>query len=198
MFYMIDTIIAILIACASPLSDGEALRRTSPTYGAKGLPMSAEMAREHVVHARIAAAIVGNGIDADDLMAIAHHESRYDPAVSTNEGPGRWWANDGAGPGTYSRTRWSCGVMTPSPKPACDPYELEISGGYLAGARHLAVWMRQCNGNRICALNGYAGGADDRQVPGYKTWQVFTSRAAWIRKERGRTKRPSRPHHPAS
>jgi len=63
---MIDTIIAILAAFATPLSDGEALRRTSPTYGAKGLPLTAEIAREHVVHARIAAAIVGNGINADD------------------------------------------------------------------------------------------------------------------------------------
>lgn len=195
---MIDTIIAILLACATPLSDGEALQRTSPTYGAKGLPMTAELAREHVVHARIAAAIVGEGIEADDLLAIAWHESRYDPTVSTNEGPGRWWANYGAGPGAYSRTRWSCGVMTPSPKPSCEPHELEMSGGYLAGAMHLAVWMRQCRGNRICALNGYAGGATDRQVPGYKTWQVFTMRAAWIRKERDRKERPTPPRPPAS
>jgi hypothetical protein len=195
---MIDIFLAILHAVTSPLSDGEALQRTSPTYGAKGLPMSAELAREHVVHARIAAAIIGNGIEADDLLSIAWHESRYDPAVSTSEGPGMWWANDGAGPRAYSRTRWSCGVMTPSPKPTCEPHELEISGGYLAGARHLAVWMRQCKGNRICALNGYAGGKNDRQVPGYKTWQVFAQRASWIRNERARIKKPAREPRPST
>ncbi len=205
---MIELIFAIFTALSSSSfdTDGEALRRTvrnhagDPVHGADARPFSHEEAVEHVVYANVATVIVdmetNERIDADDLLGVAWHESRYDPAVSTNEGPGMWYADNGAGPGAYSPIRWTCGVMTPNSVPRkCMAHELQIGNGYLAGARHLAVWRKQCRARgltndeqiRVCALNGYAGGADDGQVRGYKTWQVFAWRAAWIKRERLRS-----------
>jgi hypothetical protein len=184
---MID-LIFIIVACtssASNLNDAEALRRTTSTYGAKALPLTIELAQDHVVHACVAGELYN--VDDTKLLAIAHHESRNDPSVATNEGRGYWWADYGAGKLGYANVRWSCGVATPWPHPwPCEPWELEIGGGYLAAARHLRVWMNDCRDNEACALAGYSGHADDHQTPGYKTWQVFLWRAAWIKRERSR------------
>lgn len=168
-------LLAIMSALIITDADAEALRRTAPQY------LTVETARLNLVAARAAAGIVG--VDADDLLSVAHHESRYTETKVQDEGTGPWWRpRDPVA--RWSPVRVSCGIMTPAPKPACEPWELEMAGGYLAGARHLREWIDLCRGDRLCALNGYAGGADDPQVRGYKTWQVFAARASWIKRER--------------
>jgi soluble lytic murein transglycosylase-like protein len=154
MWHIVAFISSLMVSDA----DAEALRQTAPN------DLTLETAREHVGAARFAATIYR--VEPEDLLAIAYHESRYTADAITHE-PGN---------------RVSCGVMTPRPKRQCSPWELEIVGGYLAGAAHLREWYDVRRNNRIYALNGYAGGASDSQVPGYKTWQVFAWRAAWIRR----------------
>ncbi len=102
--------------CATP-AEADALRATAPAY------LTVESAAEHIRAAREAALVTGT--DPALLLAIAWHESRYDPRVVTRE-PGH---------------RVSCGVMTPVPKRGCRGDELTLEGGYLAGARHLREWL---------------------------------------------------------
>lgn len=152
----------------------DALRETAPN------DLSPNDAREHLVDARTTARAYD--VDEADLLAIAHHESRYTSGVSTNEGPGSWWEDFGAGKIRWASVRWSCGVMTPWPHLACAPWELTTIGGYFAGAAHLAYWKKLCRGNRLCALRGYSGNSWDGQTREHvRTWVVFVRRAARIR-----------------
>ncbi len=169
MFIIVTLVLNLLV------SDGEAdaLRSTAPDY-----LKTIDSARVNLVASRIAA--MTTRTKSEDLIAISHHESRHDFGESTAEGPGMYYADDGAAPGVFVRHRVSCGTMTPNPKPSCAPEDFTPLGGYLAGARHLAVWYRICRGNRICALKGYSGGKNDRRT-GLPAWQVFDQRARMIR-----------------
>jgi hypothetical protein len=114
-----------------PRADVEAFRRTTPE------PLDFDAATEHLGSARLAAFIVG--VDADLVLSIAAHESRY--------------RADAVGPEPGGRV--SCGVMTPEPVARC-PHQTVLEG-YLVGARHLRAWIRATRDLRT-ALLGYAGG----------------------------------------
>jgi hypothetical protein len=166
-------LIALLISILLPTSDHDAtaLVRTAPAY------LTVEIAREHVTVARAAAAVYD--VDADLLLSIAHHESRYQHAAVSSE------AGD----------RVSCGVMTPEPVATC-PKVMTILGGYLEGARHLRGWLTACGENERCALFGYAGGyrllAMCREGgPRCYAPAVFLARARWIARERRLRSPPS-------
>jgi hypothetical protein len=125
-------IIAFIAALFTPDADADALRATAPD------DLTIETARLHLANARIAAAT--SHVDADLLLSIAWHESRYVVAARTAEPLGKT----------------SCGVMTPVPKATCTtPTMLE---GYLEGAAHLREWLEAAHGNEHVALLGYAGG----------------------------------------
>ena len=164
------TIIAVLLSfLISPL-EADALRETAP------LDLSPRDAFLHLSAARIAAA--SYDVSAADLLAVAHHESRYTPTAVTHEYARackkcrRVWIGD------------SCGVGTPLWRlyHRCDPWELTIMGGYAASAMHLAEWARIYRGNRLRALGGYSGWAMDTQEPGAHAWQRFAWRAARIQR----------------
>lgn len=174
---MIDIALHLLIAIGlgpSP-SDVEALRRTAPE------PISAEVAAEHLLAARMAS--TAYGVDADLTLSIAAHESRYDAGAVTPEIGGKV----------------SCGSMTPTPIARCT--NDGVLAGYLRGADHLAGWIAAAHGDVRVALLGYAGGyalihacaegpvlRDRRggQVDLCATPEVFLWRARWIRRERTR------------
>lgn len=128
-------LLRIVIALLSPTSDAdaEALHRFAPDY------VTVDQAREHVWAARVAAATYD--VDADMVLAISWHESRFtDNVVSTEPG-----------------NRVSCGVMTPYPTAECS--NKTLLGQYLDGARHWAVdWRHAGVRSDREALLGYAGG----------------------------------------
>lgn len=129
---MLAFVISLIFATSD---DGASLASTAPAY------LDATSARDHYAAARLAAAIFG--VDAETLLAVAWHESRYDARAVTRE-PGN---------------RVSCGSMTPVPHRApCSAWELSIVGGYLEGARHLRTWLDLCRGGQWCGLVAYAGG----------------------------------------
>jgi hypothetical protein len=113
--------------------DGEMLASTAPE------PISTVDAAQHVAAARIAAARYH--VDADLLLSIAAHESRYETHALTLEVGGKM----------------SCGVMTPVPMATCDG-EIDELLGYDAGARHLREWLDATHNDVRQALLGYAGG----------------------------------------
>jgi hypothetical protein len=163
-------LLAFLLSLIATPQTVEGLRSTAPK------DLTTESARWHL-GAAVAISIVTD-TNPYSLLAIAHHESRYKPDEIMHE---YLYDKDG------KPVRWigdSCGVMTPfdTRLRTCRPDELEIVGGYLAGAKHLAVWQRICRGDRLCALRGYSGNMWDRQVPGAKTWVRFSQRAAWIQR----------------
>ena len=129
-------LIALWLALQSSPGEAEAFRHTSPDL------LSNVEAVVHLGAARVAARKFR--VDAADLLAIAWHESRYRFRTRTVE----------------SGRRVSCGPMTPEPKQSCVEQDYEPLGGYEAGAAHLRRWLNStaCNGNRRCALAGYAGG----------------------------------------
>jgi hypothetical protein len=156
-----------------PASDAEALRRTAPQY------LDHELAAEHLAAARVAGAVFS--VDPDLLLAIAWRESRYVASAVTAETGGRV----------------SCGVMTPEPTTNC--VQQTVLDGYLAGARHLRVWLDATHSERA-ALLGYAGGY--RLIEACRRGPVLRvrgklaldlcrtrelDRAAWIRRERARS-----------
>jgi hypothetical protein len=116
-------------------SDIEALRKSAPYY------LTYETAEIHLRSARVAA--FRHNLEADLLLSIAHHESRYSTNTVTSE----------------PRGKESCGVMTPVPLPrgSCDS-EVTAAEGYEVGAAHLRGWMDVCRDRARCALLGYAGG----------------------------------------
>jgi hypothetical protein len=82
------------------------------------------------------------GVDADMVLAISYHESRFTTNVVSKE------------PGGLV----SCGVMTPYPTKKC--MSKPLLAQYLDGARHWAVDWRRAGDVRSDreALLGYAGG----------------------------------------
>ena len=106
---------------------------------AKDTRLTTETAARHVAAARFAAVITD--IDPDLLLAIAHHESRYQPAVV----------------GPLVRGKRACGVLQHVPITGKCPAP-SIFRDYVHGARHLAEWIHAQRGDLKRALIGYAGG----------------------------------------
>ena len=106
---------------------------------AKDTRLTVEVAAQHVAAARFAAVLTNT--DPDLILAIAWHESRYQPAVV----------------GPLVRGKRACGVMqhVPTIKKCPKP---SILRDYVNGARHLAEWIRAQRGDLKRALIGYAGG----------------------------------------
>jgi len=163
--------------------DAEALQRTAPE------PITIEAARANIAAARIAGAIYR--LDADLLLSIAAHESRYQVDATTPERGGKV----------------SCGVMTPKPLARC-PVGQTLLDGYLAGAAHIRNdWLTAMHGNELLALQGVAGGGVlinacklgpvwiRPGVDACKTPQVFWARADWIKRERTRVRWQSAQAH---
>jgi len=177
-------LLRFLLAIATPTldMDAEALQRFAPRY------VTVDDAREHVWAARVAAATYG--VDADMILAIAYHESRFTTNVVSKE-PGN---------------RVSCGAMTPFPTKTCVPKPLLAQ--YLDGTRHWAIdWRRGGDvRNEREALLGYAGGyrmiRRCRQGPVLRhkthgddlcrTPEVFGAIRSSIRSARRTTARPAR------
>jgi hypothetical protein len=133
---MTQILLRVLLAILTPTSDADAagIHRFAPNE------VTADAARDHVWAARVAAAMYD--VDADMVLAIAYHESRF---------------HDGA-VGPESGDRVSCGAMTPFPTAACEKKSLLAQ--YLEGTRHWAVDWRQAGDVRDEreVLLGYAGG----------------------------------------
>jgi hypothetical protein len=131
-----EMLIRIALALVSPPSteDAEALHRFAPQY------VTVDTARDHLWAARISA--VFYNVDADMVLAISYHESRFTDGIVAKEPGGRV----------------SCGAMTPYPTKTCETKSL--LGQYLDGTRHWAVdWKRAGDvRNEREALLGYAGG----------------------------------------
>lgn len=171
---MTHVLLLVLSLFVSP-EQAEGLRTTAPSY------LTLEQAAKHLAAAEYAGATYN--VDADLLLSIAWHESRYQAAARTAE-PGH---------------KVSCGVMTPIPKEHCTaPSLLE---GYLEGAAHLRAWVDAAHGDMRTALLGYAGGyrmiqacasgevlatRGGRDVDLCAVVGVFQGRALWIRRARTR------------
>lgn len=163
--------IVIALGLGPSPADIEGLRRTAPE------PITAEVAAEHVLAARVVAA--ARGLDPDLILSIGAHESNYTDAVSHESGG-----------------RASCGPMTPTPTARCSHAGVLV--GYARGAEHLAGWLRAEHGSLRLALLGYAGGyallrscaagpvvvsRRGGELDLCRTPEVFLARAAWIRRE---------------
>jgi soluble lytic murein transglycosylase-like protein len=115
----------------SPI-DVERLRASAPQ------DLTTSTARVQLAASRAAA--IEYGLDDELLRRIAWHESRFVVDAVTRE-PG---------------DRVSCGVMTPEPVTRCTVETTSALAGYVAGARHLALWRRVVGAHD--ALLAYAGG----------------------------------------
>lgn len=154
------------------LGDGpERLHHAYPQY------LTKEAAVEHYWASRLAGAEYH--VDPFLLLGIASHESNFKPKTITRE-PGN---------------RVSCGVMTPTPQRRCSNEELTILGGYMAGAKHLRMWLKACGGNYWCGMVAYAGGMQSVRI--CRTGDVLSPAGnsvcgvpAEFRKRANRAKRP--------
>jgi len=125
--------IAIAFFTCTSDADAEALHRFAPN------DVTVEAAYQHVWAARVAVAAYGD--DADMVLAIGWHESRFTDGWVTREIGGRV----------------SCGAMTPYPTKTCAKKTLLQQ--YLDGAEHLATWLHAGDvRSKREALLGYAGG----------------------------------------
>jgi hypothetical protein len=127
-----DLIIRLL--CVLYPQDGQALRSYDPANLA-----SDEIAAEHVWTARVAAEIAG--VDADEVLAIAQHESNFISNVVSPE---------------IAAGGVSCGVMTPTVERKCE--QKTLLEQYQQGARHLRGWYDATGFDRPRAFQGLAGG----------------------------------------
>jgi hypothetical protein len=171
---MIELLFKVLLFFVSS-SDAAALVRTDRQ------DITDDIAAEHIAAARFAGA--AHGVDANLLLSIAWHESRYNA--------------DAVGPESGGRV--SCGPMTPVPRARCQRQHIVL--GYLDGARHLREWI-STTASMNQALLGYAGGyrminacaegpvlRKGRGDDLCKTPDVFIGRARWIREEMHRKSR---------
>ena len=106
---------------------------------AKDTKLTVPIAAQHVAAARFAGTLTD--LDPDLLLAIAHHESRYEPTVV----------------GPLMRGKRACGVLQHVPITAKCP-KPSILRDYVNGAKHLAGWIKAQRGDLKRALIGYAGG----------------------------------------
>ena len=162
----------LLAALTTTPTDATALRSSSPA------DLTESSAWIHLVCARAAGASFG--IDPDVLLSIAWHESRYRAETATPLSP--------------ISTRHSCGVMTPEPvdRATCARQTASVISGYIAGASHVAVWLRAEHGDLSRALGGVAGGYHFLRAcavdptPVCRTPAVFLERARRIKALRDR------------
>lgn len=131
MLELLEILLRLVVMFQDP-RDVEALRRTAPSY------LSEETAGTNLAAARIAGALYG--IQPEIALAIAWHESRYQPGVI----------------GPIVRGKRACGVMQHTPVVKCP--KSSLLRDYLIGARHLKEWIRAQRGDLERALIGYAGG----------------------------------------
>lgn len=163
---MVIEILLILLGLLVGDDEANALRSTAPIPGNPGrYYLTTEAAREHIVAARSAA--LETGTDPNLLLAIAHHESRYDHTVTNPNEP------DG---------KTSCGVMTPEPLARC-PKTMTVMSGYREGARHLRQWIDSCANDRLrrCAPFGVFRGALIGYAGGWRAIGKCTAGPVWIR-----------------
>ncbi len=181
---MIAIVLRIVIALVGPAPSELAtgIRATAPRD-----VTSDAVAIDHASSAVIAGAAFD--LPPDLLLAIAHHESRYQASAVTAEAGGKL----------------SCGVMTPEPMhdaERCSAATSSLLAGYLHGARHLRGWLAAAHGNVRIALLGYAGGyrmisacraGPVLRVRGKvtldlcRTPEIFAARAARIRRRPAQT-----------
>lgn len=165
-------VLVLRLLMLTPDSDVEALQRTAPE------PISFDVAAENLVAARLFAWVFG--VDADLLLSIAAHETRYQANAVGPESGGRV----------------SCGVMQTTPRASCPPHMTTLEG-YLEGAKHLRGWI-DATRDLDTALLGYAGGYRGikacangpvlRKTGAHDDLclvaRVFKWRRDWIRRER--------------
>lgn len=132
-----EQLIAAIFTLFTSMLDAPAAEALVAT--AKDTRLTVKTAAQHVAAARFAGAVTS--IDPDLLLAIAHHESRYEPTVI----------------GPLVRGKRACGVLQHVPTAKRCP-EPSILRDYVNGARHLATWIRAQRGDLKRALVGYAGG----------------------------------------
>lgn len=132
-----EQVIAAVFTLITSLADVPAAKALMST--AKDTHLTIETAAQHVAAARFAGILTDT--DPDLLLAIAHHESRYEPDVI----------------GPRMRGKHACGVMQQIPITGPCPTP-SLPADYLAGAQHLAEWIRAQHGDVERALVGYAGG----------------------------------------
>jgi hypothetical protein len=159
-------ILAALFSLFVSTSDATALIRT-----ANDTRLTVETAAQHLTAARFAAAVTDT--DPDLLLAIAHHEARYELNV--------------VGPPVHGLR--ACGVMQHTPTASCP--EASLINDYLTGARHLEEWIQAQHGDIRRALIGYAGGyallalCDRGEAPRTcSIARVFQARAQRIKRAR--------------
>jgi soluble lytic murein transglycosylase-like protein len=133
-----EQIIAAIFALFTSLADVPSAQALMST--AKDSRLTIETAVQHIAAARFAGTLTD--VDPDLILAIAYHESRFTPGVE--------------GPLLYNGKR-ACGVMQHVPVKGPCP-KRSLLADYLAGAKHLAGWIRAERGDLKLALAGYAGG----------------------------------------
>ena len=131
-----EQLIAAVFTLFTSLVDIPAAKALMAT--AKDTKLTVPIATQHVAAARFAGILTD--IDPDLLLAIAHHESRYEPKVV----------------GPLVRGKRACGVLQHVPITARCP-EPSILRDYVNGAKHLAEWIHAQRDLKR-ALIGYAGG----------------------------------------
>jgi hypothetical protein len=132
-----EQLIAAVFALFTSMADVPAAEALIAT--AKDTRLTVDTAAVNIAAARFAAILTDT--DPDLLLAIAHHESRFEPAVI----------------GPLVRGKRACGVLQHVPITAKCP-EPSIFRDYVNGAQHLAGWIRAQHGDIKRALIGYAGG----------------------------------------
>ena len=132
-----EQILAAVFTLFTSLADVPAAEALMAT--AKDTRLTVGTATQHVAAARFAGVLTN--IDPDLLLAIAHHESRYQPAVV----------------GPLVRGKRACGVLQHVPIAGKCP-QPSLLRDYVNGAKHLAGWIHAQRGDLKRALIGYAGG----------------------------------------
>jgi len=169
---MLEILLRLIVMLQDP-RDVEALQRTAPS------DLSEETASINLAAARVAGVLYD--IQPEIILAIAWHESRYDPTVV----------------GPLVRGKHACGVLqhVPTAKKCPEP---SILRDYVDGAKHLATWIRAQRGDLERALIGYAGGYallkrcdDGEELRACSIARVHLARAKRIKRSRNHLRTPS-------
>jgi hypothetical protein len=119
------------------------------------------------VHTAAAMAAEGPGLPAEELLAVAYVESRYQADSTSRVERGRrvtgaWPSTKQAGVGP-----WFCGPLQAEAWTWSDCLALrEPFHGYRQGVRELRQWSTMCGGNADCILAGHAYGVRGLTVRG--------------------------------